>query len=180
MRSARYLHSACAVAAVMLLLGACTHDAPVTPATTTVSTPAIAVTSPGSAASASSAPTTAPASSAPVPTGTPTPPASDTPTIPGAQAMVTGSGPSSDGASFEVSGVVFGIIEDGGTCTFTLTTGSAAVSRSRDGLSDASDTSCGTVDLPTTELPNGAWTATLTYTSSSGTVTSAPAAVTVP
>lgn len=96
-----------------------------------------------------------------------------------AQAVITGAAPSADGKSYELSGVVVGVIEDGGSCVFTLSRAGVDVTRSQSGLADAAGTSCGSVSVPRTDLSPGAWSATLTYTGSAGVVASSAADVTV-
>jgi hypothetical protein len=93
--------------------------------------------------------------------------------------QVTYAGPGDAGA-WEVSGVVPGVVEDGGTCRFTLSrTGSAPVEATTTGTADASSTSCGTAVLAAGSLASGAWRVELAYAGGvSG--SSSPATLEVP
>lgn len=82
--------------------------------------------------------------------------------------------------AYQLSGVVTDVIEDGGTCTFTLRKGAVAIQRQQPGAADATSTSCGTVEVPAAELSAGTWDASLTYTSATGTGSSATSKVVVP
>jgi hypothetical protein len=83
-------------------------------------------------------------------------------------------------AAVEVDGYLAGIVEDGGTCTLTLTQGGATATAEVPGTADATTTSCGGASVPGAQLAPGTWTAVLTYRSGTSTGTSAPAEVTVP
>lgn len=80
-----------------------------------------------------------------------------------------------DGKNVTVSGYVAGVVEDDGTCTFTLEHDSSSVSVSTTGRADRSTTTCGSAQVPTEDLERGTWTASLTYSSS--TTRSEPSAV---
>jgi hypothetical protein len=83
-------------------------------------------------------------------------------------------------AQVEVDGYLPGIVEDGGTCTLTLTNGPASVTATVPGSADATTTSCGGAAVPRAELSPGTWTALLAYESTTSHGTSEPAEVTVP
>jgi hypothetical protein len=63
-----------------------------------------------------------------------------------------------------VRGFIQGIIEDGGTCTVTLTQGSKTVTKTSTGVADASYTTCSTIELEGAITP-GSWKAVLSYSS---------------
>jgi hypothetical protein len=83
-------------------------------------------------------------------------------------------------AAVEVDGYLAGLVEDGGTCTLTLTQGGTTVTAEVPGTADAATTSCGGATVPGTDLAPGTWTAVLSYRSDTTTGSSAPAEVTVP
>lgn len=67
-------------------------------------------------------------------------------------------------------GYVQGVIEMGGTCTFTLTQGSATVTGRSDAEPDATTTRCPNVDL-TLPQPGAPWSLELAYASATSTGT---------
>lgn len=72
-----------------------------------------------------------------------------------------------------VNGFVTGVVEDGGTCTLTLTDESGKkVSVSRSGHENATNTTCGQSSIKTSQLHTGKWTASLVYASSKASGTS--------
>lgn len=79
-----------------------------------------------------------------------------------------------------VGGVVTGVIEDGGTCTVTLTRGGATAEGSSDGVPDARGTSCAEIRVPGDQLSSGEWSAILSYRSGTATGRSASFSVVVP
>ena len=83
-------------------------------------------------------------------------------------------------AAVEVDGYLAGIVEDGGTCTLTLTSGGRTATAEVPGTADATTTSCGGASVPGTQLAPGTWSAVLTYRSATSTGTSEAAEVTVP
>ncbi|RLP75994.1 hypothetical protein D9V32_07500 [Mycetocola tolaasinivorans] len=89
-----------------------------------------------------------------------------------------------DGANVSLSGYVNGIIEDGGSCTYELTSEEGTIEKvERAGAADRSTTSCGVGQIPVEKLPSGTWTARLVYQPVDGSakpVTSAPESVEVP
>jgi hypothetical protein len=79
-----------------------------------------------------------------------------------------------------LGGFVIGVVESGGNCTFTLLRGSSEVlARTTTGQSNSDNTSCGSVEIARADVPNGSYTATLTYANSSGRTTSEPMPVEV-
>jgi hypothetical protein len=79
----------------------------------------------------------------------------------------------------QASGFVAGIIEDGGTCTLTLTSGSDEVTARSTAVADATTTTCGLLQTGP-GLAAGTWHAALSYTSDAAEGTSQPTEVTVP
>jgi hypothetical protein len=143
--------------------------------------------SPGSAA-------TAAASTSPGVYGAPIDPTKPDPTDVATDAPVTVT-PNADGGlpvvltfadwngtteAVEVDGYLAGIVEDGGSCTLTLTQGGTTVTAEVPGTADAATTSCGGAAVPGRQLAPGTWTAVLGYRSGTTTGSSAPAEVTVP
>lgn len=82
-------------------------------------------------------------------------------------AVVTIASVDVDGLHLTVAGFVTQVEESGGTCEFILTSAvsGAKVVRVTKGLANVVSTSCGTVQIPVTELSKGPWDATLAYTS---------------
>jgi hypothetical protein len=76
----------------------------------------------------------------------------------------------SPGQSLNVTSYVNGVIENGGTCTLTLTkSGSQTITQSGSGSADASYTDCPAFTVPFSKFNNqtGNWQLTLSYSSSS-------------
>ena len=137
---------------------------------------------PGGTAAPSEAitPSPAPPATAPVQEPSPTPASPSGSDASGTVVpTLTFAAMSADESKVELSGVVLDRVEQGGTCTFTLRSGSVVVVREQDGLADASSTQCGTVSFPRSELSPGTWDATLAYAGPSGSGTSASLAVVV-
>jgi hypothetical protein len=67
-------------------------------------------------------------------------------------------------AAVQANGFVAGVIEDGGTCTLTLTKGGTKVTATSTAAADATTTSCGLLQTPDRPAP-GKWDAVLTYSS---------------
>ncbi len=77
----------------------------------------------------------------------------------------------------QVAGYVAGVVEDGGTCYLTLTSGDDVVEGSAAAVADAAATSCGAVSVPRSAIPHGGdWNAVLRYVSptSSGAAPAVP------
>ena len=85
----------------------------------------------------------------------------------------------SSGAA-EISGFVSGVVENGGTCRFTLTRGQQSVVAESRGQADATTTVCPSVSVTGDQLTAGTWTAALSYDSGTSTGVSAPVGVEVP
>jgi hypothetical protein len=64
-----------------------------------------------------------------------------------------------------VGGYVPGLVEDGGTCTLTLTQAGKNVSAKVSATADASSTACGAVTVAGNRLGAGTWQAVLSYAS---------------
>jgi hypothetical protein len=64
----------------------------------------------------------------------------------------------------QASGFVAGVLEDGGTCTLTLTQGGREVSATSTAAADATTTMCGLLETPP-GIAAGTWDAVLTYES---------------
>jgi hypothetical protein len=80
----------------------------------------------------------------------------------------------------EAAGFVTDVVEDGGTCTLTLTKGTATVTATRTGAADATTTNCGRLTVPGASVLPGAWQVSLTYRSATSFGTSAALTVQVP
>jgi hypothetical protein len=80
----------------------------------------------------------------------------------------------------EVSSYVQEVVENGGTCTLTLTQGADSVTASSAAQADASSTTCGDLVVARAKLAPGTWRAVVTYRSDKTRGTSDPAEVTVP
>ena len=153
---------------VVPLLAACTHGDPdqVQPTTTTDTSTGLATASTPAAPPATTASSEPPTSTTAPPTSSA--PSSTVPTVPGgATPQITYAGPGAAAGTYDFSGIVLGVIEDGGRCTFTLTPdhGSPVVALNS-GIDDASSTSCGTLTLDADKLTAGTWHVTLTYVGS--------------
>lgn len=84
--------------------------------------------------------------------------------------VIVSYGQTKDGV--EVSARVPGIVEDGGTCTLTLTKGSDKVTASKKAVSNVSEVSCGFITISNSKLSPGNWSATVSYSSDKYTGTS--------
>jgi hypothetical protein len=71
-----------------------------------------------------------------------------------------------DDPNVSASGYVTGVIEDGGTCTFTFEHQTQTLVASSTARTDASDTSCGMIQLPLSQFAPGTWSVRLQYKSS--------------
>lgn len=70
-----------------------------------------------------------------------------------------------DGGTVSGYGFISGVIENGGTCTFTFTRGSEQVSESSNGVADATTTRCPPVQVSKNSLSAGSWDVVLNYSS---------------
>jgi hypothetical protein len=77
-------------------------------------------------------------------------------------------------------GYVTGVVEDGGTCTLTLSRGGRDVVVETSGLADASTTACGGLEVAGSSLGGGRWSAVLSYRSGAAAGTAEPVQVDVP
>ncbi|WP_345763821.1 hypothetical protein [Diaminobutyricibacter sp. McL0608] len=114
------------------------------------------------------------AASGTIPASTPTPTAQP-------EAVIVVASVDADGKAVTTSGYVNGIIEDGGSCAYTLSSGSAEVTTTTVGQADTSTTSCGQGITPIEKLSRGTWKVVLSYTAvSQRTVVSEPVSVEIP
>jgi hypothetical protein len=65
----------------------------------------------------------------------------------------------------QVGGFVAGVVEDGGTCTLTLTKGGETVVGTSEARGDASTTTCGAVIVSGDKVSAGGWQGVLSYRS---------------
>jgi hypothetical protein len=68
-------------------------------------------------------------------------------------------------AAVVAAGYVTPVIEDGGTCTLSLTKAGATVTATSTGTADASTTACGNLRVSRSRLSAGTWRAVLRYSS---------------
>lgn len=130
------------------------------------------------------APDSAPTSSSPsqepteAPTDVPAPTEEPAP----ANAVVTLAGVDVDGQNVTVAGLVTGVIEDGGTCTFVMTSGTSGgvVEVTSVGVANVSNTVCPTTQSPIASFTKGPWNVVLDYASDATTLSSAPLALEIP
>ncbi len=71
----------------------------------------------------------------------------------------------SDTRGVRANGFISTMIEEGGTCTFTLSRQGTAVEASHESLADAQSTVCGLMEIGMSRLSPGNWTATISYSS---------------
>ena len=126
-------------------------------------------------------------SAAPDPTATSSepaeqPPAPAEPTGIEAVAVVSIAAVDVDGLHVTVAGFVTQVMEDGGACRFVLTSGISGqeVAVETVGLSNVDTTSCGTTQVPVSDLSRGPWDVVLEYSSAETVVVSDPFNVEVP
>lgn len=99
---------------------------------------------------------------------------------PAAALVVTYSGWNPDTSAVEVGGFVPGVSESGGSCTLTLTRDGATASATAPGDAEPSQTTCGALAVPGSELSSGTWSAVITFDSSGSHAESAAVEVAVP
>lgn len=122
-------------------------------------------------------------SAAPVQSATPTsavdqePPPSSSPTADATVILIT---LDVIAGTLEASGMVPGLVEEGGECTLTVDNGQQSRSVSGGTATGPESTYCQLLTIPSGELPRGEWEATLTYRSDGHSGTSERAAVSVP
>lgn len=176
---ARRMHAWCgAVLATAALLAGCTAptDDGATPSPTTSGSPVASATAPATSPATASATAPAPSSSPDEDGGTDaTPPAGSGGTsLP--EPTVVSAARASDGA-VEVAGLVPGVVQNGGTCTATVTVGGDEHSASVEALADVSSTTCGTIRVP---APAGPATARLAYRDATGASVTSPSVEVAP
>lgn len=126
-------------------------------------------------------PGTGTAASSPAPTGSKSPEAAVESPAPTIEPVLVVAAVDVDGAHVTASGYVQGVIEDGGTCTFTFArSGSPSITVEREGAADRLTTSCGTVQPDAAQFARGSWSVTLAYTSGGHDYESAPSQLEVP
>jgi hypothetical protein len=174
------------VVTAMLVLGlagaffALRVQSPADPASAPTSTPANR--SPSASAGTTAGPTvapTVPATTLPAPG--PGSPSSSAPASSATKAnlTVTFSGYDAASSSAQAGGYV-DVLESKGTCTLTLSSGSATASATQSASPDASTTSCGAVTIPRSALSSGVWKGVLAYASATTVATSLPIVIEVP
>lgn len=94
--------------------------------------------------------------------------------------VVTYSGWNTDTSAVEVGGFVPGISESGGSCTLTLTKGGETATATAPVDAEPSQTTCGALAVPGSELAPGTWSAVVTFDSSGSHAESAAVEVAVP
>jgi hypothetical protein len=118
----------------------------------------------------------------PTESATPTPAPQEEDEVDGPFATVSIAGVDVDGLNFTVGGFVGGVSEEGGTCTYALTSGVTGntVTVVTTGVANGATTSCGSSKVAMSELSKGPWTVELEYASPTAEVTSPPLEVEVP
>ncbi len=66
-----------------------------------------------------------------------------------------------NGKNVEVRGFVSGVVQEGGTCTYTFT-GNGTITKTSSGVADVSTTNCG-ISVPRTTLPGTGWKVVINY-----------------
>ena len=85
-----------------------------------------------------------------------------------------------DTQNFYVNGFVPNLVEDGGTCTLTMTKNGQTVTQTKAAVINATNTSCGEIAVPYASLGKGTtWQANLRYSSATAEGTSATTSVEV-
>lgn len=133
--------------------------------------------SPSPSPSKSLSPTPTPTEGDPGPTAEPTdepfnPAASST--IPGASAVLTLANWDASAGTVLVGGFVSGVMEDGGTCLFTVTASDTSDTRSvqTQGAFNVDSTTCGSHDVEVPNSQTGQFRVRLVYSNSAGTAMS--------
>jgi hypothetical protein len=95
--------------------------------------------------------------------------------------VIVVAGPDVDGRNVTASAYVAGILEQGGTCSFWFTRGSAKITAKTSSVDDRSGTNCGSVQVPIERFTRGTWDVTIAYTSLAGqTTVSLPVTMEIP
>ena len=79
--------------------------------------------------------------------------------------IITSWGAHSTNESYTVSSFVQGTIENGGSCKLSMKKDSDVYSAEKTAKAGAQNTTCGTFEIPATELSSGVWTVTIEYVS---------------
>lgn len=103
--------------------------------------------------------------SLPNPTGVATDPPLDVGSSTTARVSIAYSGWNPATSTVEVDGFLGGIVESGGTCTLTLSQGSATAVGSKPAEPDATSTSCAGLSVAGSGLAAGRWSAVVSYES---------------
>ena len=126
---------------------------------------------------ASVTPTAAPSLA---PTGvTPVPSPTRGPSLATVDVLVTYADFSAADGVVEAAGYA-AVVESGGVCTLTLTSGSHSATASISSTPDASTVNCGGLTIPRSELTSGTWNAVVSYTSATSAGASKAVEVVVP
>jgi hypothetical protein len=124
--------------------------------------------------------TAAPQPSA-VSTSTPSPDqGADDESRPPVDVIITVARWSEESSRVEIGGYVAGLVEEGGSCTATLTLGHRTVVVSGEAFADVSTTSCGDLVVTADQISTGAWSAVLSYGSTTHSGSSAHVSIGVP
>jgi hypothetical protein len=94
--------------------------------------------------------------------------------------VVTYAGWDPTAQAMEVDGFVSGVVEAGGTCRATLTSGGRTVASEVRAQPDATTTTCGVMQVHDAALTAGTWQVVLSYRSAGSSGASAPTTVAVP
>lgn len=178
-----------AVLTAVILLGGCSSEDAAEPGA--AGSAAAGVTSPGAPAGSTEAvgvPTTDVTSTPPPaePQDVATDPdpepssGSDTGVVPDVEVVTSYAGWDATSGDVAAAGYVTGVVEDGGTCTLTLSRSGQEVVVEAPGLADASTTACGGLEVAGTALAPGQWSAVLAYRSDAASGTAEPVRVDVP
>lgn len=183
--SPRSRHATVVAMAVVVLVGAAAFvasrafaPAPAPGATTAAVVPTPVVTETPVASATPRVRTPGPTTEVPVSPST-TPPSTPTPLPSRTRLTVSYFGYDTATTSVRASGYV-DVIEAGGACTLTLTSGGKSATGSSRASADASTTSCGELQIPRSALSPGVWDGILAYASPATVAQSQPFTVTVP
>lgn len=93
--------------------------------------------------------------------------------------VISSTGQDQQSKDIEVAAFIPGVFEDGGTCTLSLSSGQTTRTATRTAIKNVSDTSCGFMNIPYSQLSPGSWQASVKYDSSSASGTSSSVEVKV-
>ena len=97
--------------------------------------------------------------------------------VPDVEVVTSYAGWDATSGDVAAAGYVTGVVEDGGTCTLTLSRSGQEVVVEAPGLADASTTACGGLEVAGTALAPGQWSAVLAYRSDAASATAEPVRV---